>query len=112
MSHPSTNPADFVVVGFIVRVFQSSSFRHLSRFMHVARLLVAVVPGFLFLASFGYMSFCLAEFAVEFLFVGSAFSCCVTFPVASKALLRAGYLCALVLFPIIFVGVDQHEAVL
>ena len=77
-------PANFVVVGFVVRVLRGSGFRHLSRFMRVTR------------------------FAVEFLFVGSAFSCCVTFPVAPKALFCAGALCALVLFPILFVGVDQH----
>ena len=67
-------PADFVVIGFIVRVFRSSGFLHLSRFMRVARLLVAVVPRLLFLAGFGYVSFSVAEFAIEFLFVGSAFS--------------------------------------
>ena len=64
-------PADFMVVGFIISVFRGFGACHLSRFMHVARFLVAVVPGFLslFLASFGYMSFCYAEFAAEFLFV-------------------------------------------
>ena len=38
-----------MVVGFVVRVFQGSDFRHLSRFMRVARFLVAVAPRFLFL---------------------------------------------------------------
>ena len=66
-------PADFVVVGFVVSVFWSSGFRHLPRFMCVARVLVA--PRLLFLAGFGYVSFSPAEFAIEFLFVGSAFSC-------------------------------------
>ena len=97
-------PADFIVIGFVVRVFWSPGFRHLSCFMHVTRLLVAVVPRLLFFAGFGYVSFSLAEFAIELLFVGSAFSYCVALPVASKALFCAFALCVLVLFPILFVG--------
>ena len=76
-----------------------------------ARLLVAIAARLLFLAGFGYVSFSPAEFAIEFLFVGSAFSCRVAFPVASVALLYACALCVLVLFPIFFVGVDQHDPV-
>ena len=105
--------ADFVVVVLIVRVFRCLRSRHLPRFMRVVRSGRAVVPVFLFLflADFGYVSFCLAEFSVELVFVCPAFFCVVPFSVAPLALLRVGGRRVLVLFPILFVGVDHHGSV-
>ena len=76
---------------------------------------LCVFPDFwlplLFTFSFGYVSFSSAEFAIEFLLVGSAVFCHVALPVASVALFRASALCALVLSPIPSVGVDHHGSV-
>ena len=64
-----------------------------------------------FLAGFRYVSFGSAEFAIELFFVGSADFCRVSLPVASIALLCACALCALVLSPVSFVGVDHQDSV-
>ena len=83
-------PADFVVDGLIVRVFRCFGSRYLPRFMGVVRSGCAVVPVFLFFfhTGFGFVSFSLAEFAVELVFACFSFFRGVPFSVAPPALLR------------------------
>ena len=72
--------------------------------MRVVRHERAVVPVFhsLFLAGFGYVSFSLAEFTIELVFVCFAFFRDMPFFVAPSALLCVGVRCVLVLFPKFF----------